>query len=129
HVIAFLDSRLPSAPEVLTQLGHLIDPNNFPQVFSGLEPSLKTDAPLPDMGDLNPAVQKVRPSVVKIEGEGCNSIVEGSGFVAGDDVVVTNAHVVAGVEDPFVLDQNGRHDAYVVLFDPDLDLAVLRTDD
>ncbi|MBX6333772.1 MarP family serine protease [Candidatus Saccharibacteria bacterium] len=128
RVVALLDNKLPSAPEVLTRLGHLIAPNNFPQVFSGLEPELKTDAPLPDMGELNPAVQQVRASVVKIEGQSCNNIVEGSGFVAGSGLVVTNAHVVAGVRDPFVLDQNGRHDARVVLFDPELDIAILRTD-
>jgi len=129
HVIAALDSRLPSAPEVLTTLSHLIDPNSFPEVFRGLEPALKTDTPLPDMGELNAAVQSARPSVVKIEGEGCNNIVEGSGFVTGNNVVVTNAHVVAGVDEPYVLDQNGKHEARVVLFDPDLDLAILRASD
>lgn len=128
RIVAFLDSRLPSAPNVLTRLGHLIDPNNFPQVFTGLEPTLKTDAPLPDMGALNPAVATVRPSIVKIEGEGCNNIVEGSGFVAGDEQVVTNAHVVAGVKKPFVLDQGGRHEATTVFFDPDLDIAILRVE-
>lgn len=128
RVVTLLENNLPSAPAVLTQLGHLIDPNSFPQVFSGLEPALKTDAPLPDMGELNPVVQRARPSVVKIEGEGCNNIVEGSGFVAGAGTVVTNAHVVAGVRNPFVLDQSGRHAARVVLFDPELDIAILRTE-
>lgn len=128
RIVTLLDNNLPSAPNVLTELGHLIDPNSFPQVFSGLEPNLKTDAPLPDMGELNPAVQKVRPSIVKIEGEGCNNIVEGSGFVAGDGVVVTNAHVVAGVKQPFVSDQKGKHGAKVVLFNPDLDIAILRAE-
>lgn len=128
RIVTLLDNNLPSAPGVLTQLGHLIDPNSFPQVFTGLEPALKTDAPLPDMGELNPAVQMVRPSVVKVEGEGCDSVVEGSGFVAGDGAVVTNAHVVAGVKNPFVLDQNGKHGAEVVLFDPELDIAVLRAE-
>ncbi len=128
RIIMTLDNNLPSAPGVLTQLGHLIDPNSFPQVFTGLEPTLKTDAPLPDMGVLNAAVQKARPSVVKIEGEGCNNIVEGSGFVAGNRTVVTNAHVVAGVNRPFVLDQDGTREATVVVFDPELDLAVLRVD-
>ncbi len=128
RIVTLLDNNLPSAPNTLTELGHLIDPNNFPQVFTGLEPELKTDTPLPDMGELNPAVQKARPSVVKIEGEGCNSVVEGSGFVAGDNAVVTNAHVVAGVKQPFVLDQRGKHGARVVLFDPDLDIAILRAE-
>lgn len=80
------------------------------------------------MGELTDAVREVRPSIVKIEGEGCNKVVEGSGFVAGDGAVVTNAHVVAGVRHPFVLDQNGRHGAKVVLFDPDLDIAILRAE-
>jgi S1-C subfamily serine protease len=128
RIVTLLDSNLPSAPGVITRIGHLIDPNNFPQVFSGLEPTLKTDAPLPDMGELTPAVQAIRPSIVKIEGEGCSNIVEGSGFVASDGAVVTNAHVVAGVLHPFVVDQNGRHGAKVVLFDPELDLAILRAD-
>jgi S1-C subfamily serine protease len=128
RIVTLLDNNLPSAPGVLTRLGHLIDPNSFPQVFTGLEPSLKTDAPLPDMGELNPAVQAVRPSIVKIEGEGCSNIVEGSGFVASDGLVITNAHVVAGVKRPFILDLNGRHGAKVVLFDPELDIAVLRAE-
>ena len=128
RIVTLLDNNLPSAPGVLTKLGHLIDPNAFPQVFTGLEPQLQTDAPLPDMGVLNPAVERARPSVVKIEGEGCNSIVEGSGFVTGDGAVVTNAHVVAGVRQPFVLDQKGKHGAKVVLFDPDLDIAILRAE-
>ena len=42
-------------------------------------------------------------------------------------VVATNAHVVAGIDAPQVIDANGRHDAEVVLFDPNLDFAVLRT--
>ena len=126
RVVATIDSKLPSAPKFLTQLGHLIDPNSFPQVFTGLEPQLATDAPLPDMGALNPAVQLARPSVVKVEGEGCDSEVEGSGFVAESDLVITNAHVVAGVKSPYVLDQKGKHSAKVVMFDPNLDIAVLK---
>jgi len=128
RIVMLLDNNLPSAPAALTKLGHLIDPNNFPQVFSGLEPKVDTDAPLPDMGVLNQAVQKVKLSIVKIEGEGCDAVVEGSGFITSDGEVVTNAHVVAGVKHPYVVDQKGRHGAQVVLFNPDLDLAVLRTD-
>jgi len=125
RVVTLLDNNLPSAPNLLTKLGHLIDPNGFPQVFTGLEQNVQTDMPLPDMGDLNPAVAKDRPSVVKIEGDGCGNIVDGSGFVVNDQEVVTNAHVVAGVDHPTVIDQGGTHGAKVVYFNPDLDLAVL----
>lgn len=125
-IITRIDRSLPSAPNVFADLGHIIYPNGFPQVFMGLEPSLPTNTPLPNLGSLNAAVQKDEASVVKIEGRGCGGIVEGSGFVAGTDFVVTNAHVVAGVTNPVVLDTNGEHSTTTVWFDPNLDLAVLR---
>lgn len=127
RVVAALDSTLPSAPDVLSRLGKLIDPNSFPQVFLGLEPVPGKEAPLPDMGELNAAVQTTRPSVVKIEGKGCGGIVEGSGFVANGNDVITNAHVLAGVREPLIIDSNGTHRARVIWFDPGLDMAVLRT--
>jgi S1-C subfamily serine protease len=126
-IIAQLNKSLPPAPNVVAKLGHLIDPNGFPNVFTGLEPHIDTDAPLPSIGDLDPAVSKVRASVVKIEGAGCGGISEGSGFVANTNMVITNAHVVAGVKKPVVLDSNGEHSTSVIWFDPDLDIAVLRT--
>jgi S1-C subfamily serine protease len=126
-IIAQLNKSLPPAPNVIAKLGHLIDPNGFPNVFTGLEPHIDTDAPLPSIGDLDPAVSEVRASVVKIEGLGCGGISEGSGFVANNNMVITNAHVVAGVKKPVVIDANGEHKTSVILFDPDLDLAVLRT--
>ena len=67
-------------------------------------------------------------SVVKILGNACGLGVEGSGWVAGDELVVTNAHVVAGQKDTRVL-LRGRQpglDAVAVSFDPKNDLAVLR---
>jgi S1-C subfamily serine protease len=126
-IVSQLNQRLPAAPKVIAQLGNLIEPNGFPQVFTGAEPSINTDTPLPSIGELDSAVQQDRPSVVKIEGRGCGGVVEGSGFVAADGFVATNAHVVAGVSQPTVLDANGEHRARVVWFDPDLDFAVLRT--
>jgi S1-C subfamily serine protease len=66
--------------------------------------------------------------VVKILGSACGLGVEGSGWVAGPELVVTNAHVVAGQKDTRVL-LNGRQpglDAQAVSFDPKNDLAVLR---
>jgi hypothetical protein len=65
---------------------------------------------------------------VKILGSACGLGVEGSGWVAGDGLVVTNAHVVAGQKDTEVL-LRGRppaSDALVVAFDPRNDIAVLR---
>ncbi len=127
-VIATLNKNLPPAPEIISRLGHLIDPNSFPNVFTGLEPAIDTSRPLPSIGELDPAVQKVRASVVRIEGQGCGGISNGSGFVADNGVVITNAHVIAGVERPFIIDSSGRHRAEIIGFNPDLDVAVLRVD-
>ena len=68
--------------------------------------------------------------MVKILGNACGLGVEGSGWVAGNGLVVTNAHVVAGQKDTRVL-VRGREpglDAVAVSFDPKNDLAVLRVD-
>ncbi len=125
-IVSKIDRTLPAAPNIFADLGRIIYPNGFPQVFTGLEPPLSTNTPLPDLGSLNAAVRADEASVVKIEGRGCGGIVEGSGFVAGPDFVITNAHVVAGVSNPVVLDKNGQHATTVVWFDPNFDLAVLR---
>ena len=41
-------------------------------------------------------------------------------------LVVTNAHVIAGIPAPVVVDRSGPHQTTVVLFDPSYDLAVMR---
>jgi hypothetical protein len=66
--------------------------------------------------------------VVKILGTACGLGVEGSGWVAADGVVVTNAHVVAGQDDTIVqLRGEGAHlPAQAIAFDPINDVAVLR---
>jgi S1-C subfamily serine protease len=125
-ILSRLTQVLPSAPTLVANLGSLIDPNGFPQVFSGIEPGPPRNVPQPSLGEMQPAVTKDRPSVVKVEGRGCGGIVDGSGFVIGSDLVATNAHVIAGIDRPRVLDANGPHSVQVIWFDPDLDFAVLR---
>jgi S1-C subfamily serine protease len=124
HIISRLTSTLPPATKLLSSLDKLVNPNGFPEVFRGLEPN-PGNATLPDLGSFNDVVATTRASVVKVEGTGCGGIVEGTGFVFADGRIATNAHVVAGVSSPKVLDEKGLHDTRVVLFDPDVDLAVL----
>jgi S1-C subfamily serine protease len=75
----------------------------------------------------NPHVVAASRSVVRVTGFACGLGVEGSGWIVRPGVVVTNAHVVAGVERPSV---DRRDDASlpatVVLFDRNNDIAVLR---
>jgi hypothetical protein len=72
-------------------------------------------------------VGRAHASVVKILGHACGLAVQGSGWVAGGGLVVTNAHVVAG-EDDTTVEPDGRDglDATPVVFDPQNDVAVLR---
>jgi S1-C subfamily serine protease len=64
---------------------------------------------------------------VKILGTACGLGVSGSGWVIAPQTVVTNAHVVAGMDDPRVDRRDGAYrDAVVIAFDPEDDIAVLR---
>ncbi|HEV2061442.1 MAG TPA: trypsin-like peptidase domain-containing protein, partial [Solirubrobacteraceae bacterium] len=63
-------------------------------------------------------------------GTACGLGVEGSGWVAGPGVVVTNAHVVAGQEDTSVqvAGEGASLDAEAIAYDPRNDVAVLRVE-
>ena len=127
RIIAKLNKSLPPAPDIIASLSRLVDPNGFPNVFIGGEPGLRgRPLAVPDLGPLQPAVSRDKASVVKVEGQGCGGIVEGSGFIVGTGLVATNAHVVAGIKKPYIQDANGTHTASVIWFDPNLDFAVLR---
>ena len=69
-------------------------------------------------------------SVLKVRGTNdCGRGIEGSGFVYAPNRLMTNAHVVAGVDDPQVyVTADDAVDADVVFYDPDLDIAVLEFD-
>src|SRR5204862_8274436 len=70
---------------------------------------------------------RVSASVLKIQGQACDQIQAGSGFVAGANLVVTNAHVVAGEPRTEVDTNDGRRlSATVVAFDPERGMAGLR---
>ena len=75
----------------------------------------------------DPDVKRASQSVVRVTGIACGLGVEGSGWVARRGLVVTNAHVVAGVARPRVDTAQGRaFVSEVVVFDVANDLAVLR---
>jgi S1-C subfamily serine protease len=75
----------------------------------------------------DPDVVAAAASVVRITGFACGLGVEGSGWIVRRGLVVTNAHVVAGIERPRVDRRNGRGvSSTVVAFDVENDVAVLR---
>jgi S1-C subfamily serine protease len=76
----------------------------------------------------DPQVRAASRSVVRVLGTACGLGVQGSGWVGGNGIVVTNAHVVAGEDDTTVqVEGQGAHlQATPIFFDPHDDIAVLR---
>ena len=126
HILRAMDRVLPPVPSVFYRVESFLDSAGFPIVFAGLPPEAAPPVSLPSKPAVRAAVLKAERSTVQIVGAGCGVIQEGSGFVVAPGLVVTNAHVVAGVAHPVVLDGVGHHPATAVLFDPRLDVAVLR---
>ena len=120
-VLQRLNTVLPPTNGLLSTLKRL-DP--FPRIDG---PEVRVQAPSEGIVS-DPQVDAAARSVVKVLGSACGLGVEGSGWVAGEGLVVTNAHVVAGQRDTRVL-LEGREpglDAEAVAFDPRNDVAVLR---
>lgn len=122
---------------ILTELDELLPPSgailNALARFDPL-PSVRGPAanvPAPSRGILRlPAVRNAGAGVVRVFGTACGLGVEGSGWVAAPDIVVTNAHVVAGESDTAIqVDGVGQgRPAEVIDFDPHDDVAVLHVD-
>jgi S1-C subfamily serine protease len=126
-IVRALTKRLPPAPSVFTRLQSFIATTPFPRVFEGIEPTAPGPVSMPSDPAIRAAVQAAAASTVRVDGYGCGGIQTGTGFVVGRGLVVTNAHVVAGIHSPEVIDRNGPHPATPILFDPSLDVAVLHT--
>jgi S1-C subfamily serine protease len=126
RIVRAIDRYGPDPPPQAQRLGRAVAEGPFPEVFSRLNGPAGVGAP-PTRALAPDVAARVASSVVKIEGEACDQIQAGSGFVAGADLVVTNAHVVAGEPRTQVETNDGRQlSAAVVAFDPERDLAVLR---
>lgn len=125
-LVRIITNAAPDPPDTMQALRRFVSDGTFPSVFSELRAS-PDPGPPPVEGLPVEVHQRVVQSTVKIEGEACRRIQEGSGFTAAPDLVVTNAHVVAGEKLPRVLTLQGKRlDATVIVFDPNRDLAVLR---
>ncbi len=122
-----VDNSLPPAPDAMQALRSVIGDGSFPDVFDALRPSPNLGTPPASTGLTLETAAAVAHSVVKVEGPACNKVQDGSGFVASNGLVATNAHVVAGERTTTIIRDDGRRfDGIVVAFDPERDLAVVR---
>jgi S1-C subfamily serine protease len=123
-ILRRLDAIAPRPPAFLAQVQGIIAGVNFPSAFSGLEPT-PSALPLPASVD-TPGIRTAEAATLRIQGFGCGGIVFGSGFPVGPNLVLTNAHVVAGTRGTTVQSSGGSSlAARVVLFDSSRDVAIL----
>jgi S1-C subfamily serine protease len=119
---------MPPPTEIVLELGKALDETGLPDVFLGLErlPAAPVDLPA------DPVAQAIglaaAASVPRIQADACDIRSTGTGFVIAIGYVITNAHVVAGARAINVQTSTGSWPATAVLFDPELDVAVLRVD-
>jgi S1-C subfamily serine protease len=131
-VLSRIDDVMPDGAErILGAFNRVVDSSLFPRYLEPFTDEQIVDVRRPDRAVLDrPGVLRVADSIVKVSGEAtaCDRMIVGSGFVYDDDRVMTNAHVVAGVEEPTVTVGSEQLSATVVVYDPQLDVAVLAVD-
>jgi S1-C subfamily serine protease len=127
-VLRTIDNYAPRPPAALAQLRGLLDRSGFPEAFATLRPPVVSGPP-PE-ASRNPGVLRAANATLQIQSRGCGGVLFGSGFPVAPDLVVTNAHVVAGSRRHEVVTNEGvRATADVVYFDPTRDLALLSVPD
>lgn len=127
RVLGILDVLTPAPVDTaLAQLRGAFVDEGLPRLGELLRAEVAPTAPPVTLDD--PALTEAAASVARISGTAaaCGTALTGSGYVAAPDLVVTNAHVVAGVDTPFVeLPGRASLQGRIVYFDPVDDLAVV----
>jgi S1-C subfamily serine protease len=120
---------------VIRELNDVVPPRRALRVLARIDPfpSITGPAPAVDPPDprvvRDPVIRRAAASVVRVVGTACGLGIGGSGWVAAPDLVVTNAHVVAGERDTRVQTRSGSSlPAYAVAVDSRNDVAVLRVE-
>ncbi len=127
-IVRSISAILPPPTAFVGQLGRWLDASGLPDLFVGLEPFPALPVDRPTDAQSARIARLATASTVAVHAAACQRISTGTGFVVGrPGYVVTNAHVVAGSASVAVaFDSSSSLDATVVLFDPRLDVALLR---
>ena len=128
-VLSEVDTVMPDqAEQALNAFNEVVGQSFFPRYLEPFAQSGSSrSARPPDAVAGDPDVEAAEASVLKVRGENdCGRGVEGTGFLYSPNRLMTNAHVVAGVDEPTVL--VGEECPEVVYYNSDLDVAVLSID-
>jgi len=124
QVIRSLAAVLPPPTELAGDLGAVLDGAGLTDVFVGLEPPPASPVEGPSDPRAAAIAERALDSVARVSARACGRNLTGTAFAIDHEYLVTNAHVVAGAGTVRV-DAGSLLDARVVLFDPELDVAVL----
>jgi S1-C subfamily serine protease len=130
--IRALNAVLPPPDAIAGELGQLLGDSGLPDVFVGFEPLPRPSVDRPSDAAAREIAELAEASTVRVLAIVCRDRAAGSGVAVADRYVVTNAHVVAGSRDGAVsvaTVAGDPVDARVVLFDPELDVALLYAPD
>ncbi len=146
-ILAAVLAQIPSAVQlradiqrsaILRDLNQLLPPSGpILNALARLDPLPSLPGPLPSLAPPppriahDPQVRAASRSVVRVLGTACGLAIEGSGWVARPEEVITNAHVVAG-ESETTVEVEGNPPALpaqAIAFDSHDDLAVLHVPD
>ena len=131
QVLSEVNQVMPGgAIQALQSFNDVVGSSFFPRYLEPFAPERIIRVGPPPSGVARDAdVRAAAQSVLKIRGENaCDRGVEGTGFLYSPSRVMTNAHVVAGVDDPVVMVGSQERAATVVYYNPDIDIAVLSVD-
>lgn len=118
---------------ILSTLNTTLPPERVMSTLGRIDPFASFAGPAADVEPPDPAiladpdVMIAKESVVRVTGVACGLGIEGSGWIAAPGIVVTSAHVVAGIVRPTVDQRDGRaYEGRVIAFDPTNDVAIIR---
>jgi S1-C subfamily serine protease len=119
-ILRSLNDVLPPTGPLLNALDR-VDP--APTVLGPAAPVARPDSAIAS----DPDVLAAGDSVVRVLSTACGLGIEGSGWAVEPEIIVTNAHVVAGADDTTVTTRDGTElDATPIYYEPKKDLALLR---
>jgi S1-C subfamily serine protease len=127
-ILKKVDEVLPAGADgLLKAFNNVVGTTFFPRYLEPFAPErIVPVGPGPKRLLTDPDIVRAEQSVVKIQSvNGCGRGIEGSGFLFAPDRVMTNAHVVAGVDNPTVEIGGSAVEGTVVYYDPDVDVAVV----
>ena len=119
------DTYLPPPTEVVGEIAGVLDSSGLPDVFVGLEPLPLTPVDTPTRTETERIALAAEASTARVTTSACGKLVTGTGAIIANGYIVTDAHVVAGATIIRVTIGSNVADATAVLFDPDLDVALL----